>query len=87
MTTVSWRRNLAALWVANLVTQFGVYFAQPFLPLFIQRDLGIHGSPTASFRVGMSGSAIGVSLIVAARSGDGWGTATAGAAWPCAPRA
>ena len=30
-----WRRNLAALCVAQLVTQIAFNFAEPFLPLFL----------------------------------------------------
>jgi len=58
------------LWIVSAVTQFGVYSAQPFTPLFIQRELGVHDPHQISLWVGLSGSAIGVSLIV---SSPFWG--------------
>src|SRR5205823_5679919 len=36
-----WRRNLAALWVAQFLALFGFSFNQPFLPLFIHQALGL----------------------------------------------
>lgn len=64
MAVVDWRRNLAALAVANGITQFGVNLAQPFIPLFLDRDLDVRSPGAIAFWVGLSGSATGLSLVV-----------------------
>jgi MFS transporter, DHA1 family, multidrug resistance protein len=61
---VNWRRNLFWLWVVNALTQFGVYSAHPFIPLYIRRELGVHSDNEAAFWVGLAGSAIGLSMIL-----------------------
>jgi len=38
---LDWRRNLAALWLAEFTAILGFSFAFPFLPLFLHRDLHI----------------------------------------------
>jgi MFS family permease len=58
------------LWVVNVLTQFGVYSAHPFIPLYIRRELGVHSDNEAAFWVGVAGSAIGLSMIL---SGPVWG--------------
>ena len=40
VSTVDWRRNLAALWFAEFTAIFGFSFAFPFLSIFISQDLG-----------------------------------------------
>jgi DHA1 family multidrug resistance protein-like MFS transporter len=67
---LNWRRNLLWLWIVNALTQFGVYSAIPFIPLYLQRELGVHDPRQIAFWVGLSGSAIGVSLIL---TGPVWG--------------
>jgi MFS transporter, DHA1 family, multidrug resistance protein len=67
---LDWRRNLFWLWIVNALTQFGVYSAHPFIPLYIQSELGVHDPRQVAFWVGLSGSAIGVSLIL---TGPVWG--------------
>jgi DHA1 family multidrug resistance protein-like MFS transporter len=61
-----WRRNLLWLWIVNALTQFGVYSAHPFIPLYIQSDLGVHDPRQVAVWVGLSGSAVGVSLFLSA---------------------
>jgi len=46
---LDWRRNLLWLWIVNALTQFGVYSAQPFLPLYIQSELGVHDPRQVAF--------------------------------------
>ena len=62
---VNWRRNLAALWLAEVTAIFGFSFAYPFLPLFLHRDLGIRNGPELAFWTGVAASATGFSLAVA----------------------
>ena len=67
---MDWRRNLLWLWIVNALTQFGVYSAHPFIPLYIQSDLGVHDPRQVAVWVGLSGSAVGASLFL---SGPLWG--------------
>ena len=63
---IDWRRNLLWLWVVNALTQFGVYSAHPFIPLYIQSELGVHDPRQVASWVGLAGSAVGVSLFISA---------------------
>ena len=38
---ISWKRNLAVMWIAQCITVMGFSFTFPFVPLFIQQDLGV----------------------------------------------
>jgi DHA1 family multidrug resistance protein-like MFS transporter len=67
---IDWRRNLLWLWIVNGLTQFGVYSAHPFIPLYIQTDLGVHDPSQVAAWVGIAGSVLGVSLFL---SGPVWG--------------
>jgi MFS family permease len=67
---LDWRRNLLWLWVVNALTQFGVYSAHPFIPLFIHKELGVRDPRDVAAWVGLAGSAVGVSLFL---SGPIWG--------------
>jgi MFS family permease len=60
---VDWRRNLAALWFAELTAIFGFSFAFPFLPLFL-RELGIHNPSELALWTGVAAGASGFSLAV-----------------------
>ncbi len=62
---VSWRRNLAALWLAEFTAIFGFSFAFPFLPVFLAQDLGVHSAHDLAFWSGLVGSASGWSLALA----------------------
>lgn len=66
---VKWKHNLAVMWVAQCVSVMSFSVAFPFFPLFIQ-DIGISDPERAAFWAGISGSAMGVSMIVA---GPMWG--------------
>jgi DHA1 family multidrug resistance protein-like MFS transporter len=61
---VDWRRNLAALWLAEFTAILGFSFAFPFLPLFLHRELHIPNGPQLSFWTGISASATGFALAL-----------------------
>jgi MFS family permease len=61
---VDWRRNLAALWLAELTAILGFSFAFPFLPLFLHRELHIPNGPELSFWSGISAGATGFALAL-----------------------
>src|ERR671936_1337665 len=69
-TRAVWRRNLAALWLAEFTAILGFSFAFPFLPLFIHRELHIPNGPELSFWTGISGGATGFALAL---TGPIWG--------------
>ena len=74
---VNWRRNLAALWLAELTAILGFSFAFPFLPLFLHRELHIPSGSQLSFWSGISAGATGLALAVTSplwgRLADGYG--------------
>ena len=61
---VNWRRNLAALWLAEFTAILGFSFAFPFLPLFLHRELHIPNGPQLSFWTGIAASATGFALAL-----------------------
>jgi MFS transporter, DHA1 family, multidrug resistance protein len=61
---VDWRRNLAALWLAELTAILGFSFAFPFLPLFLHRELHIPNGPELAFWSGISAGATGFALAL-----------------------
>jgi len=65
--SVDWRRNLAALWFAQLTAIFGFSFAFPFLPVYL-RQLGIHDAGALAVWTGVAGGASGAAPSTAARS-------------------
>jgi DHA1 family multidrug resistance protein-like MFS transporter len=63
-TAVNWRRNLAALWLAELTAILGFSFAFPFLPLFLHRELHIPNGPQLAFWSGISAGTTGFALAL-----------------------
>ena len=61
---VNWRRNLAALWLAEFTAILGFSFAFPFLPLFLHRELHIPNGPELAFWTGIAASATGFTLAL-----------------------
>jgi MFS transporter, DHA1 family, multidrug resistance protein len=59
-----WRRNLAALWLAEFTAILGFSFAFPFLPLFLHRELHIPNGPELAFWSGISAGATGFALAL-----------------------
>jgi len=62
---INWRRNLAALWVAEFTAIFGFSFAFPFLPAFLHRDLGIQDERSLAFWTGVAAGATGFAMAFA----------------------
>jgi DHA1 family multidrug resistance protein-like MFS transporter len=60
---VDWRRNLAALWFAQVTAIFGFSFAFPFLPVYL-RQLGVHDAGPLALWSGVAGGAAGAALAV-----------------------
>ena len=63
---LNWRRNLAALWLAEFVAIMGFAFAFPFLPLFLHRELHIPNGSQLSFWSGIAAGATGFALAITA---------------------
>jgi len=63
-STVNWRRNLAALWVAEFTAILGFSFAFPFLPLFLHRELHIPNGSQLAFWSGISAGVTGFALAL-----------------------
>jgi DHA1 family multidrug resistance protein-like MFS transporter len=61
---VNWRRNLAALWLAEFTAILGFSFAFPFLPLFLHRELHIPNGPQLAFWSGIAAGATGFALAL-----------------------
>ena len=60
-----WKRNLAALWLGQFSGVFGFSFVFPFLPLFINRELGVHDHRLLALYSGLATGATGLALVVA----------------------
>jgi MFS transporter, DHA1 family, multidrug resistance protein len=60
---VDWRRNLAALWFAQVTAIFGFSFAFPFLPVYLNQ-LGIHDPGQLAIWSGVAGGASGAALAI-----------------------
>jgi DHA1 family multidrug resistance protein-like MFS transporter len=61
---ISWKRQLAVMWVALWVTVLGFGFAFPFLPLFLQQDLGIPEPARAALWSGIASGFMGISMFL-----------------------
>ena len=64
IVTVDWRRNLAALWLAEFTAILGFSFAFPFLPLFLHRELHIASGSQLAFWTGISAGITGFALAL-----------------------
>jgi MFS transporter, DHA1 family, multidrug resistance protein len=62
---VDWRRNLAALWIAEFFAIFGFSFVFPFMPLYLHQDMGIASESQLAFWTGLCTGVSGVSMAVA----------------------
>ncbi|HVC76171.1 MAG TPA: MFS transporter [Candidatus Micrarchaeaceae archaeon] len=65
VSTVDWKRNLAALWFAEFTAICGFSFAFPFLSIFISQDLGVHAGRNLDLWTAAAGSASGLSMGIA----------------------
>ena len=65
-----WRRNLGIAWTVQLMSVMGFTFVHPFLPLFIQENLGVNDPKRAVFWAGAAGASMGVGMVI---GGPIWG--------------
>jgi DHA1 family multidrug resistance protein-like MFS transporter len=66
----SWQRNLAVLWIGELIAISGFSVTQPFLPYFVQ-ELGITGLDQVAFWAGLVASTQSTTMAIIAPV---WGT-------------
>jgi MFS transporter, DHA1 family, multidrug resistance protein len=62
---VNWKRNLWALWLAEFTAILGFSLSFPFLPIFLSKDLRIHGQADIAFWTGIVASVTEFGLAVA----------------------
>ena len=62
---MNWRRNLSALWFAEFMAIFGFSFAFPFLPIFLNKDLGVQPGTDLYLWTAAAASASGISMAIA----------------------
>jgi DHA1 family multidrug resistance protein-like MFS transporter len=63
MSSINWKTNLAVIWVSQLFSIAGFFFALPFGPYYIQ-DLGVHDPARIKFWVALFGAAPPLSLAI-----------------------
>ncbi|MCZ6615659.1 MAG: MFS transporter [Chloroflexi bacterium] len=68
---ISWKRNLAVLWLSQACVATGFTFSFPFMPLFLQ-DMGLAQGGQAALWSGIIQVSMGVGMVV---SGPVWGLA------------
>src|SRR3954454_21116359 len=61
-----WRRNLYVVWFATFASLTGGSLVQPFLPLFINQDLGVTDPGTAAIWFGLATTGSGVAQAMLA---------------------
>ncbi len=61
-----WRRNLYVIWLATFASLAGGNLALPFLPLFIQQDLGVSDPGQAAIWSGLANAASGLAMATMA---------------------
>src|SRR5215210_6510617 len=64
--TDGWRRNLYVIWIATFTSMVGGQLAMPFIPLFIQRDLGVSDPGQAAIWAGLANAGTGVAMAIMA---------------------
>ncbi len=62
----AWRRNFYVIWLATFASVFGSHLAMPFIPLFIQRDLGVSDPGAAAAWAGLVNACAGFSMAIMA---------------------
>ncbi len=67
---VDWKRNLAALWVAEFLALFGFSFVMPFLALYLHQDLGVRNPHQLGLWTGVASGVSGFTMAIA---GPIWG--------------
>lgn len=64
-SNISWRKNLAFIWIGVFVGLLGANFVFPFMPLYI-KELGIHDKSQVAYFTGIASSVSGLSLAITA---------------------
>jgi len=54
---VNWKQNLIVIWLSQFLSIMGFCFALPFMPYFIQKDLGIRDPQDLNFWVAVCSAA------------------------------
>ncbi len=65
MTDISWRKNLYAIFIAELIVVIGMNFVSPFMPLFVQ-ELGNFSNREAALWAGLATGASGIAMFLSA---------------------
>jgi len=60
---VNWKTNLVVIWISQLLSIAGFFFALPFGPYYIQ-ELGVHDPAKIKFWVALFGAGPPLSLAV-----------------------
>ena len=68
-SSISWRRNLVAIWFAELVAIVGFTVVSPLLPLYV-RELGVQGEQEVRI---WAGAVFSVQAVTMAIFGPIWG--------------
>lgn len=63
MKSVNWKTNFAVIWVSQLLSLAGFFFALPFGPYYIQ-DLGVHDPAQIRFWVALFGAGPPLTLAI-----------------------
>ncbi|MEX2238117.1 MAG: MFS transporter [Dehalococcoidia bacterium] len=59
----SWKRNLYSVWLVVFIGLLGANLVFPFMPFFIQEDLGVDSPGEAAFWTGTMATATGLSMF------------------------
>ncbi|UCD80118.1 MAG: MFS transporter [Desulfobacterales bacterium] len=63
MNSINWKTNLAVIWVSQLLSLAGFFFALPFGPYYIQ-ELGVHDPARIKFWVALFGAGPPLTLAI-----------------------
>ncbi len=61
---VNWKQNLIVIWLSQFLSIMGFCFALPFMPYFIQKDLGVQDPQDLNFWVAVCSAATSGALAV-----------------------
>jgi MFS transporter, DHA1 family, multidrug resistance protein len=61
-----WRRNLQVIWLATFSSMLGGHLAMPFMPLYIQRELGVSDPGEAAIWSGLAIGGTGIAMAIMA---------------------
>ncbi len=64
LVMVNWKRNLVVIWLSQLLSIMGFAFALPFVPYYLQQDLGVNDPVKLKMVVAIFGAAAPLTLAV-----------------------